>query len=324
MRTQRERARRDGDPRAEGGALRSGRPGFTLLEILVVIAIIALLLAILLPGLNRARQTARKVECAAHLRQIGVGWTIYADQNKGHIVPGRPAKFADPERNKYWVGNGYHYRPRWFVQMGAEAGFHAFKEPSIDPRQDNVKLVDGDEVFLCPEVPERTNNRNYAYGYNYQFLGNSRFRGGLEAKGFIRFPVAVTTIVGATFTVMAADAMGTAAGKPERQRTGYRQDGGSDLYAVGDHAWALDPPRLTATSDYCDDSNRAPEHRSAVEPRHGDVANVLFCDIHVSSETFESLGYVVAEDGRVVADDEKATNKLFSGTGKDTDPPPIQ
>ncbi len=322
MKTQRMQSLRDGW--ARGGDVRRRRTGFTLLEILVVIAIIALLLAILLPGLNRARQSARKVECAAHLRQIGVGWTIYADQNKGHAVPGRPAKFADPERNKYWVGNGYHYRPRWFIQMGAEAGFHAYQQPSVDPQDDNTKLVDGDEVFLCPEVPERTNNRNYAYGYNYQFLGNSRFRGGLESNGFINFPVSVTKIVGASSTVMAADAMGTAAGKPERERLGYRQDGGGDLFAVGNHAWSLDPPRLTDRSDYCDDNNRAPEHRSAIEERHGDAANVLYCDIHVSSETFESLGYVVEEDGRVLADGQKATNRLFSGTGKDSDPPPIQ
>lgn len=298
------------------------KPAFTLIELLVVVAIIATLIAILLPSLNSARRAARTTLCATNMRQVGTGWHMYADSSKGVVVPGRPARFGDPTRNVYWVGNGFHFRPRWYVTMGAEAGFFAFSEPSPNPTDDNTKLLDGSRVFHCPEVPERTNNRNAPYGYNFQFLGNARFRRSAEANGFIRFPVKIDHIQGQT--VMAADALGTAAGKPRDARGDYRVDGASDLFAVGNHAWSLDPPRLTPTGDFCDDNNRAPEHRSAPDTRHGGKANVLWCDGHVAVSDYRRLGYVENPDGSIAASGIDTTNRLFSGTGRDDDPPSIQ
>jgi len=65
-----------------------GRVGFTLVELLVVISIIAVLLTILLPSLQAAKQQAQGVLCVAHLRSLSMVWTMYADDNEGRMVGG--------------------------------------------------------------------------------------------------------------------------------------------------------------------------------------------------------------------------------------------
>ncbi len=62
------------------------RKGFTLIELLVVIAVIALLLAILLPALQRVRKQARAVVCQANLRQWGSIFSMYTEDNQGRLL----------------------------------------------------------------------------------------------------------------------------------------------------------------------------------------------------------------------------------------------
>ena len=124
--------------------------GFTLIELLVVVAIIALLVSILLPSLQRAREQAMMAPCAANLHQLGIGLTMYTEDNRYRL----PHIY----RNFY----GHDSGERWFNLISPYMGF-GFKYP--DDRF-------GENYLRCPQqkAPEviRTYGANYLAVFRYQ------------------------------------------------------------------------------------------------------------------------------------------------------------
>jgi len=83
--------------------------GFTLIELLVVISVIAILLAILMPALNKAREFGKRIICLTNLKNLTMGWMMYANENNGKLCSGQ---LAIPEVTiPIWCGDAQSKYP---------------------------------------------------------------------------------------------------------------------------------------------------------------------------------------------------------------------
>src|SRR5687767_9232536 len=102
----------------------SSRSGFTLVELLVVIAIIGILVALLLPAIQAAREAARRSQCTNNLKQIALSIANFESANRS-LPPGGPTCVDSPDNGKmmpsWWVSGSQSgamcYGPNWALQL---------------------------------------------------------------------------------------------------------------------------------------------------------------------------------------------------------------
>ena len=120
---------------------RTARTGFTLVELLVVIGIIAVLIALLLPALGKARESARRVNCMSNLRQLTTAWLAYAQANKGWLT------FAENYNNPSPAQEGWAYSGNTDDDIVKGALYPWVPDP---------------QVYRCPNDPVQKNQRTYS------------------------------------------------------------------------------------------------------------------------------------------------------------------
>ncbi len=273
------------------------RSAFTLIELLVVISIIALLVSILLPSLNRAKGLARGAVCLTNVRRLALSGQFYLRDNNETFPPVRMKYNSD---GSTFVNQYGRTKPRW--QWFMNSGIGAVIDPSPYGGSgfgDSDTRTMTNDYFICPSLTGEYSHdiRNGAYGYNYQYLGDSR---NVTSGVYTNFPVRESEISNAGQTVLLGDSRG----------------GDADH---GKHSYTLDPPKLAASKGVSkfgpNGGSDGPIGHSPVEARHGSRGNVSFVDGHAASFKLEKLGYQLDSSG--VVEPGAGNNRYFSGTGDD-------
>jgi prepilin-type N-terminal cleavage/methylation domain-containing protein/prepilin-type processing-associated H-X9-DG protein len=232
------------------------RYGFTLVELLVVISIIAMLLAILMPSLQKARESAKTVVCRSNLKQMGMASILYSNECKDAMVS-EDAYWTTPSDNR-------HSYP-WYFSLLPFIGNKAPTSGEIVNRQGAV------QIFKCPSQKDAFNVDNGGVLYGLNVICASHFFD--PSSGQSPMIVKRTVVKQPSVRIHIADSMDWVKGPKKELITKYMLN----LMPFAYTTWLQSRPIMGSQYDI------------PVSNRHSDGSNIVFVDGHAEWMRFSDV-----------------------------------
>ncbi|MBX9792594.1 MAG: DUF1559 domain-containing protein [Pirellulales bacterium] len=275
--------------------------GFTLIELLVVIAIIGILIALLLPAVQAAREAARRSQCKNNLRQIGLGILNY-ESAIGSFPPGIISRASAV--NEPGLGPGWGWGARILPHLEQTSLQIDFEREITDPVHDKVRVT-ALPVFLCPSDPVTALTFSVAdeTGTPLTELAFANYVGVGGTLEVTRFPDTGTGVLFRNRAVKIAEIrdgtshtllIGERASRQSPQTTWVGAVANASIPPLNPAYEEEGPPVLILTNTGTADDGRVPnsqfDHVEDSNSEHPQGVHFLFCDgsVHMIPSTIDA------------------------------------